>query len=236
MPKTTQRTRLLLRWSVAMALVLPGIALAGGKATLVSSPDSMPMGEDASGTMTITWENADTARLDFGDPSHYLIARDGKTYTVSTEGGQTMVMDMASMGAMMQAMSAQGDKNKPFGQIHVVEDKKTTATVADIKGQVYHLKWSEPDGNQKSGDAVLTDDPLVVEMTQAYFNAISTMVGSKQMDDFLEALPQKKRGILQMGEQFHVESIQKMDPPASTFELPAKPMNMQDLLKGKMPG
>lgn len=225
--------------AVAALLLLPSIVLAGGKATLIANTESMQVAgqtvEEESNKINIIWSDADTLRMDFDDPSHYLIMRDGKTYTISQEGGETLVMDMEGMSVMIQAMSGKDSKKDPFGSIDSLESTKTNETVAGITGQVYHMTWTEADGSQKSADAVLTDNPLVVEMTYAYLNSVGAITGAEGIQRFLDELPKNKHGMLKVGDQFYLESIEKTDPPASTFELPAKPVNLQDMLKGQMP-
>lgn len=224
--------------AVAPLLLLPSLVFAGGKATLISSAESMQIAgqtiEEESSKISIVWSDTDTLRMDFGDPSHYLIMQGGKAYSINQEGGETMVMDMESMAAMVQAMSGKESKDDPFGGIDSIKPTKANETVAGINGQIYDMTWTEANGSQKSATAVLTDNPLVVEMTYAYLNSISAMTGAKSMQRFLDALPNNKHGMLKVGDQFYVESIEKADPPASTFELPAKPMSFQDLIKGQM--
>lgn len=224
--------------NVAIALLLlPCAALAGGKATMVTTSQPTQVGGQSMGggetTATITWRDAGTMRMDFGDDAGSLITRDGKTYSVSQSGGKTQVMDMSAMMKMMQAMGGQRSQSKnPFGSIDSVQATGATDTVAGIKGRVYHMTWTDPDGSKKSGDAVLTDDPLVVEMTLAYLGSMGGMVGADTTKAFQNALPGKDRGLLRMGDQVQVKSISRADPPASAFKLPAKPMDMQSIMGG----
>lgn len=241
----TYRLRSLIQLGLMTAaitgLLLSSTALAGGKATLVTTnqPTPQPGRSAPAGTsgpkteMTITWRDVDTLRMEMGDEGDYLLMRDGKAYSVSQSDGQTMVMDMEGMGAMVQAMASKGGQNKnPFGSIDSVEATGKTDTVAGIKGRVYHMTWTDPDGSPKSGEAVLTDDPLAVEMTRAYFTSTGSMVGMDITNAFLDALPGKDRGLLRMGEQLQVESISRADPPASTFKLPAKPVSLREMMSG----
>lgn len=215
----------------AVALLAPSIALAGGKAVMVTSAQPMDMGGDPSTSMTLTWRDANTMRMDFGDPNNYLIMLDGKGYSVSEDEGETMVMDMSGMGDMIRAMAGKEAKtDQPFGSINSVTAANSSKTVAGIKGQVYNITWTEPDGSQQSGEAVLTNDPLVVEMTNAYMTSMGAMVGADFTRTFKAALPSSHQGLLQVGEQFHVESVQSADPSASLFTLPAEPMDLKGLL------
>lgn len=222
----------------AIVVLLPCVALAGGKATMVttSQPVQQPGRSATAGTpttMTITWRDADTLRMDMGNEGDYFIMRDGKAYSVSQSDGETMVMDMEGMGAMVQAMANKGKKKEnPFGSIDSVKATGATDTVAGVKGRVYHMTWTDPDGSHKSGDAVLTDDPLVVEMTRAYLGSMSTMVGAENTESFEKSLPDDDHGMLRMGDQFRIDSISRSDPPASTFTLPAEPMDLQSLMGG----
>ena len=157
----------------------------------------------------------------------------GESERKSGGEGKIQVIDLSGMSAMMQAMRGQGKKgDNPFGSIDAVKATGASKTVAGIKGQVYQMTWTDPDGSQQSGDAVLTDNPLVVEMTQAYLNSMGAMIGAEYTRSYQDALPTDERGLLQVGDQFHVESIEQADPPASTFELPAKPIDMQSMMGG----
>ena len=220
-------------------LLLPCAALAGGKATIVTTTQPIQQPGRSStragtpSTMAITWRDAETMRMDPGDSADYMLVRDGKAYSVSQDGGETMVMDLAGMSAMVQAMASQGgEKKNPFGSIDSVEATGATQTVAGVTGRVYHMKWTDPDGSRKSGDAVLTDDPLAVEMTRTYFSSMGRMFAADAANAFLNALPDNDRGLLRMGNQFHVESISRADPPDATFELPAKPVTLKELMSG----
>jgi len=220
-------------------LSLPCTVLAGGKATIITASQPMQPGRHsksgASETMTVTWRDANTLRMDMGDQASYLIMRDGKAYSVTQAGGQVRVMDMSAMMKMMQSMGGQGAKSKsknPFGRIESIEATGATDTVAGVTGRVYQMRWTEGDGRQKSGEAVLTDDPLVVEMTRAYLGSMSAMIGADNTQSFEKSLPDDDRGMLRMGDQFRIDSISRSDPPASTFTLPAEPMDLQSLMGG----
>lgn len=223
----------------AVTLLLPSMVVAGGEAVMIASAQPMQTEGVAKGaeqtTMTMTWQDANNMRINFADDSNtYLLMRDGKAYTISQEDGETLVMDMASMGGMFKAMGQAMNKDHkngdPFGSIDSVTATQQSETVAGIKGKVYNMTWTEPDGTQQSGKAVLTSDPLTVEMTQAYINYMGAMLGSDHVRAYQEALPSNDTGLLQMADQFYVESIRATDPAASLFELPAEPMDLQSLM------
>lgn len=205
---------------------LPTTALAGGKAALAAGGN----------TLHIAWRDAETLRMETGDDSSYFIMRDGKAYSVTQAGGTPRVMDMAAMMQMMRAMGGQSAPQPApdsFGSVGKVEATGATETVAGIKGRVYRMTWTDPDGSKHSGEAVLTDDPLAVQMTSAYLGSVTAMFGSDNSSSFQSGLPGKDRGLLRVGDSFQVTSISRTDPPASAFELPAEPMDMSKMFGGK---
>ena len=239
--KLKPQTRL--RSLAAASLLLPGIALAGGTATLVTTEQPMQMEGKARNsnptTMTISWRDEKNLRMDFAKAGAdiYLIMRDGKTYSVSESDGQPLVMDMSAMGGLVKSMLPKGgDSEHPFGSIDAINSTNTTETVAGIEGQVYQMQWTDPDGSKQSGEAVLTNDPLVVEMTQAYLGAMSAMVGDEYTQTYQDLMPGDNKGLLKVGKQFYVESISSKALPATSFELPAEPMDLRSLMgqMGKM--
>lgn len=215
----------------SLALLLPLIAVAGGRATLEAGAAG---GGDV---IELTWKDENTLRMQTGSQSDYFIARDGKAYSVTMQGGQPMVMDMQAMMGAVRAMAGQqgggaAAETPEFVKSGSFEATGKTETVAGIKGEVYRMEWEDPDGKRQVQEAVLTDDPTVVEMTRAYWGSIAAMFGGEEIDDFRNSMPGGKQGLLRVGTQFRVKSISNDTPPDSHFELPAKPMNMQDLMRG----
>lgn len=225
---------------VAMALLLlPCAALAGGKAVLITNGDSVQVAGqragDGANTSTLAWRDAGTLRMDMGAQAGYLLMRDDKVYSVTQSGSETQVMELSVMMKMMQSMGRPGAKNNsknPFGRVDSVAAIGATETVAGIKGRVYNMTWTNRDGDRQSDVAVLTNNPLVVEMTRAYVGIMDSMAGKGMTRAFHKALPGKDQGLLRVGDQFRVQSIRRIDLPASTFVLPAKPMDMQSLMGG----
>ncbi len=222
-----------------VVLLLPCAAFAGGKASLVMDhvpvpAAGQPMGREANAA-TVTWDDDDAVRMDMKGQDSYLLMRDGNVYSVSQSRGGAQVMELSVIMKMMQSMGRTGTKagNKnPFGSVDSVSATGATETVAGIEGRVYHMTWTDGDGSRQSGDAVLTDDALVVAMTRAYIGMLAGMAGEDTTRAFQNALPGKDRGLLRIGDQFRVGSIRRAEPSASTFTLPAKPMDMKSLMGG----
>lgn len=224
MPRNTR----LLPIVAVLLIALPALAIAGGKATFEISGQ-------ADATTTLTWQDAETLRMQSGAQPGYILLRDGKAYSVTNVGGTPRVMALQGMMKMMQGMGKQAGHTPAapdFGHIDSVETTGDSETVAGIDGHVYQMHWTDADGSKKSGKAVLTGDPLAVEMTHAYLGSVAAMSDSESQTNFQKSLPSGQQGLLRLGDTFRVQSIERADPPASTFELPAKPMDLQQMMGG----
>ncbi|TEA79326.1 hypothetical protein [Allopusillimonas ginsengisoli] len=208
----------------------PLCAWAAGTATITTDGESN----------TMSWLNSNTIRFDMpSTDGSYMIARDGKAYMVSTEaaGGMPPVMEI---GGMMQgfgemANSEEGGKASPLAmRITSIEATGKKETVAGLDGDVYELTSTDNKGKSQTVQAVFTSDPLAVEMTAAYLALSEAMVGAERVAEFKNALPKDKRGLLRMGDDMVVQSIADTPPAPAAFELPAKPVNMGDMMKQLM--
>lgn len=209
---------------VALVALVPGMALAAGTATFA--------GKDGK-AMHVEWRSGGLLRMDAPGQAAYMIARDGKLYSVTESNGTPRVIEMTDMLKAMTAMAnkSAGDKQLLDAQVESVQATGQSPTIAGIKGQQYRVTVKESDGTSKTIDMVLTDNPLVVEMTHAYVTTFEPMVGDNRMDHWLAKLPAGKRGILQVGDQFSLKSISANAPPASAFTLPAKPQSIGDMMQ-----
>lgn len=189
---------------------------------------------------TITWLNSNTIRVDMPTTDDgYMLARDGKVYVVSPDATEGMPSVM-EIGDMMQGFAEMGniaeDDNAGPLAVRITSVKATgkKESVAGIDGDVYEVTTTDKQGKTETMQAVFTDDPLTIEMTAAYLAITEAMVGAEMMADFVNALPKNKGGVLRMGDTMTVQSIAANAPPASAFELPAKPVNMGDMMKELM--
>ncbi|SDE41835.1 hypothetical protein [Rhodospira trueperi] len=214
---------------LALAAMLAATpALAGGIATLEAS------GNGRNHTMDVFWLDPGTVRIDAPVEGSYSVMRDGTFYTVSTMGGSLMVLEMDdSMRDMAeglgQAVGAELEKHRATS-VESITATGATETVAGIKGEVYEVQWTDGTGTARTDTVVLTDDPLVLELTRA-MAATGAAVGEPD-DPRNEALEQLGLGVLSSGSQFRIQAISGDTPPAELFELPAPPMSMQDMLRG----
>lgn len=229
-----------LRLIGAAIAFLPAAALAGGTAVTESSSAGMNIGSSsmAGGTTRteIAWRDPGTVRITPKGQGGYMIARDGSVYSVAQQGGQTMVIDMAAMKGMMQQMTQGQSGNGPsLGSVDSVQATGRSETVAGIRGKVFNVTTTDFRDTTVTSEWVLTGDPLVTEMTDAYFGAITSMFGNdggQMARNWQGGLPAGMHGILRAGDQFRLVSISADTPPANQFELPAAPTDLGAMMKG----
>lgn len=207
---------------MVLAALFPALAHSAGTATLQAEDD----------TMEVAW--LDDGRVRFGDKNDddYMVVRNDKAYAVSLEDGAPQVIDMSSMMAMFSAMI--DEKVKEYiapDRVEKIERTGASETVAGIKGDVYNITLRDSDGELETLEAVLTDDSKVVELTRVYVATMRSLIGLDSIDELVQQLPSNRRGILRAGDDFHLTSISDTAPNEDLFELPAKPVNLQDMLK-----
>ncbi|WP_294041348.1 hypothetical protein [Thiolapillus sp.] len=211
---------------LAAALVLAsGQLLASGVAT-VSTGDGKSKVQ-----MSIEYDAGHTRMnmpMESQQGSGYMLFRDGKVWMVANVQGQTMVMDVARMRAGHPATGGAALQQefisaRPTGQ---------KARVAGFSGEVYELTWKET-GQTRSDKVVLSEDPVVVEYSNAWLGMAEGMaaaMGHKMKNSISGYLRKEGLGMLKMGDSFEVVSIKpgKVDArrfnlPKSTFQMPSMP-------------
>lgn len=207
---------------LALLLVLPGITLAGGQATLRTG-DGV--------ASEILWQDAQTLRMQNAGDQDYFIVRDGKAYAVSRRGGKPMVLDMGAMLQMMRGAGRGNDQQPSFPQPGSFEATGERETVAGIEGEVYRMSWTDHTGRERTQEVVLTDRPLVVEMTRAYLGSVGAMFDGENASGFQQAMPGGHQGLLRVGEDFRLVSISGDTPGDGPFELPAEPTSLQQMMQ-----
>lgn len=212
---------------LASALFIPLPLLAAGTATLLTDNESSKL----------AWVDQQTVRMDVPADNGYMVLRDSKVYMVNPNAsdGMPTVMEVGGMIQGMAAAMGESDNSPLSQQVESIEATGKTEVVAGITGDVYDVTIKDGKGNIENKQMVLTSDPLVVEMTEAFFGLTGTMVGVERISEFSNALPDKNRGLLRVGDEMVLQSISSDAPAANTFELPAKPTDMgsmmQDLMK-----
>lgn len=212
----------------ALLLASAGLpAFAGGTATLEASAD------DRQSRMEVRW-SGDNMRMDFPrQQGAYMLVRGDNSYSVVNQGGRIMVMDMSSMGRMAESMGGQARAEISAHQAQSLEGIEATGeseTIAGIEGEVYRIQWIDGAGNKHKESAVLSGDPLVVGFTGAFRQFAEA--GNGQPDAIGKALAKRELGVLRFGDKLTVVSISDDIPSSGVFELPAEPMDMQEMMKG----
>jgi hypothetical protein len=204
--------------------ILAGSTLAAAGTTAWAGGSATWSGGDSQ-AVRIDWRDADTVRMDTGQ-GDYMLVRDGDAYMVSNRGGRTMVLAWAAMRSMIGA-GAGPEAQGPIGDDTLVSMEATghSQTVAGIEGEVYRITYRE-DGEEKTQEAVLSDHPLAVEMTQAWFATMQAIAGSVAGADSIDSqLDERGLGMLSGGDDFRVTEISGDARPAGDFELPAEPQS-----------
>lgn len=208
---------------LALAALLPVTALAGGKAVIQKSGGS---------SKPVFWQEDGRLRLGSPDASEYSIIRDGAFYHVTVKNGKTMVINLASMFRMFNAMSGQ---STPESVIQSIKATGETETVAGIEGRVYLITTTTPRGKTRTRHYVLTDHPLVVEMTRVFMRGLLSAFGVN-VDKAMAALPEDDRGLLRIENEFQLVSISSADPAARLFKLPEQPTSFMQMMKKAFSG
>lgn len=215
---------------LAGLLATPALAMAAGTASVQT--------EDQ--TLEVLWQDESKARITPQGQSSYMVMRDGKLYGVSTGGSRTMVMDLTAMAGIMGRMGLDPSSTSPGpDQAMEVESFGATGereTVAGLQGEVYEVRWRDQDGRTHTDQAVLSDNPLVVELMTVMAGAAQTLAEAMDREHggvVEEQLSTRGLGILRYNET-RVTKISGEAPGAGAFELPAEPMGSPGM--GGIPG
>lgn len=220
------RTRCLV--ALTALAITPLTALAAGSATINYSGE---IGQ-------FSWQNAQTARMEMSaNAGSYTLLKDNKVYMVHTNATQGMPQVM-EMGDLLQTFSdlAKQDDNvlHELGQDIQSVRKLGNETVAGIKGELYEITVKNGKGSAEVRQLVLTDDPAVLELTEAFFGLSGTLGGADYLQQFKQALPKGMYGLLRIDDSMVVQSIQRTAPAADTFNLPAEPVSFGGMMKRLM--
>lgn len=209
------------RFLLMLFLTVTTPAWAGGSATVIA--------DRATGPVALAWRDSETVRLDMPGHPGYMIVRDGRAYLVSSAAGQPVVMSMASMAQFLYG------PNKPqvpataanAAAVGGIEATGRSETVAGIDGEVHEVSWTDAEGNQRTDEAVLTQDPATVAMTAAFrgfVRAVSRATGVDNPDALGEALAARGLGILRFGQRYRLKALSAKAPDPASFALPTQPL------------
>ena len=217
--------------SLAALAFTPLAALAAGSASVNYG------GENGQ----VYWQDNGTVRVDMASAAGegYALLRDNKVYMVNPNAPQGMpqVMEVSEMFQLAAGFinEDEDDMFKDLGE-NIQSIRKTGAheTIAGIQGEVYEITMQDETGNIETEQLVLTDDPTVIELSEAFLGFTGSMVGTNYMNPLKAALPKGKHGLLRIGDGMIVESLDRNTPAASIFELPSEPVNFGGMMKRLM--
>lgn len=227
MISTNSRTFFLGGGLSALALVYASTALAGS--ATVESPDGERM----------VFEYADGNKLRLNTPQQdtYMLVRDNTLYAVSYNNGQPMVVNASTMMKGFADMAKMTEQAAPAGATAEVVSIKATGrreTVAGIDGEIYEITTRE-EGDNITQEVVMSSDARALEFRDALFTMIraSTEAMDEELrrnsEDFRNRLGDMNMGILRYGTEMKLAAIDGDTVAAARFELPAKPVDMNDL-------
>lgn len=202
------------------------VALDGGKATLVS---------DGAQTQ-VEFLEPDKLRVAEPNTGGYMLMTDGKLYTVMSEGGQTMVIDLAAaMASMGDAMQQEGFWDEDIQSVKSVEATGDKEMVAGIEGEVYEMTFVNGQGQTETSTLVLSDNPQVAALTRVMHRMSEILIGAgggnmpQSFIDMKQHVLDKNLGVLRQGTDFEIAMMSDDAPDASRFVLPAEPMDLSGM-------
>ena len=211
----------------ALSLIYASVALAGS-ATMESTGGERVVFEYADGNKL---------RINTSEEGNYMVVRDGTLFAVSDNNGQPMVINASSMMkgfGQIAKMTEQAAPTGAMGEVLSVTATGRSETVAGVSGEVYEIVTRE-NGERVSKDAVLSSDARALELRDAMFTMISASMEAldedmrRHSDDFRKRLNDMNMGLLRFGTEMKITSITGDTVPSSRFELPAKPVDMNNL-------
>ena len=197
-------------------------------------------------TLTVSFDGT-AARVDIGGISQgYLLLRDDTLYTILQMGGRALVMDGAAVAQLLggRALKMGPDMIQSLTGITPTGDHET---VAGRPGAVYTVSYQDAQGRDRSGRAVLGDQPDVRELSQVLGRlavqlqrvAGGTAAAEQPHEGVLqvqETLASRGLGVLAYEQKFRVETLTTTPPAAGTLDLPAAaaqlPSELGQLLHG----
>jgi len=222
------------KYLLVSVFLLPGFVISQG---LFAAGIATMQGEKLQDRIGLEYLGGNKVRMDVSQQkggNGYMLVRDGRAYMVSNSDGKNIVMDMAQLGSMASSMGADMGGNEAF-KSELIDYRVTgrSETVAGYKGDVYILTWRDNEGTHTE-EAVLSSHGNVREFSQAWMYLAETMIRSlgqqsiqdNSMWNFME---RERKGILRLGKDFRVVSIESKDIDPYRFTLPAKPMQMPNM-------
>ena len=216
----------------AFCALAPCPVLADGRATIESST---PQGAQR---IEVAWNEAGGVRFDPGNADAYMLVHEGVLYAVTSAGGMgPMVMNLSALEGMGGAAGTSPDQGASAA-VSVERAEKVISitatgrkeTVAGMPGERYDVTWADTQGAQHTDDAVLSNAPLARELARA-FETLAATTQKGEVDPRQQAVRDRGLAILRYADSYAVVAASADGLSPGAFALPAKPTDLQDMMK-----
>ncbi len=222
MSEGLQAGSLIFRVAAMLSMLFMSLpALAGGEATIETAGS-------ATEPLRLSWKNSDVMRMNIPGQPGYIVVQNGNAYAVTTVNSRPVVLDLSAtaglLGGVAQAYGITGGQAVDVSSVEATGRKET---VAGLEGEIYHVRWSDVNGDKRTDEAVLSDKASVVEMSNAFIAFATTnarAMGQPNADAIGRMLTERNLGVLRFADQFRVMTISNEAPPEAEFNLPAEPI------------
>lgn len=199
--------------------------VAGGLVAAPAAADVTAVYDTPDGDITIEYRDDDTLRV--GMPGEAFLVYNGEDrHIVSRQEGTWYVMPIQTLAAWGQTAAGETE-----GEAVELEDTGRTETIAGIEGRVYEQQTQDDGWGGGSGETeelVLTDDSRVVSVSRALMRVGEQFEdmegddrpGSESLDSVPDGAQVGDEGLLRIGEQMRLTSIEEKDIPDHHFQLP----------------
>jgi hypothetical protein len=216
--------RLLAVGFFASALSLSGGNVRAGAADLSTSDGSK---------MKFEYQGEDLLRVNMQEGNYMLVLED-QVYVVTNSDGETMVISLNQAMGMFGAMADAATPSTVEGKLVSLQSLDRKETVAGIQGEVYEVRFIDHNGQERTSDLVLSEDPQAVELQRAMFRMAKNMAKAanrevKGQEAMERRLGDMKMGILRYGDDMWVTAISGRQFDNAYFELPAQPTDLSAL-------
>ncbi len=176
-----------------------------------------------------------------GDPSSYMVMRDGHIYIVNDNNGQPMVIDANAAWSMASGMIDTSSYDMMAQEVVSLKATGKKETHAGITGEVYNLHLKDKKGKEQQLEIVLADDARALafrDAMQGFAETAAKAMGKDLQTDALDmeaTLSKMNKGVLRVGNDMKLVAISDKTVDPTRFELPAKPMQLPSFGSFRMP-
>ena len=214
---------------------------AGIRATYVGS--TVKNGQSVPIAMTFTVDDAGNDRIDTvynGSLIGWLVHRDGDAWIIQKEKTGWVVMRQADFAAVSNERDmAMAGKSSDDGPYDIVD--LGPATVAARAGETYGLrKRGDTSPVERAHQFVISTDPALAPLARALAREAAEMPRRRTSagDNNIGLVPRtveilSRGGLLSRGDASKLDSVETVDVPATTFDLPGPVLSL-DQVRARM--